>query len=175
MMSMNLYKKIMIFGSPGGGKSTFAYQLHRMTGLPLYHLDKYFFTHNWQIREYQEFLNNLQSFVNQPSWIIDGNGTRSLEMRWARADLILYFHRPRWLCYYRVIKRLFNKNKFIDDRGENCPETVRLDLLKYMWTFADRVEPLISNYRQSYPTTLFVEIKSDIDLDHVMTEIMQSN
>ena len=36
-------RKIMIFGRPGSGKSTFAVKLSRSIVFPLYHLDKYFY------------------------------------------------------------------------------------------------------------------------------------
>jgi adenylate kinase family enzyme len=49
-------KRIMIFGIPGSGKSTFAAKLSQQLGLPLFHLDKYFFTRDWQERDYDEFL-----------------------------------------------------------------------------------------------------------------------
>ena len=37
-------QRIMIFGRPGSGKSTFAVELALKLNLPLYHLDKYFVT-----------------------------------------------------------------------------------------------------------------------------------
>lgn len=57
--------KIMIFGRPGGGKSTSANQLSKELGLPIYHLDKYFYVENWVERNYQEFLVYTWSF-DQP-------------------------------------------------------------------------------------------------------------
>lgn len=101
----------MIFGRPGGGKSTFAFDLHQSLGLPLYHLDKFFFTSNWAKRDTQEFLTFQQDLVDQEQWIIDGNCTQSLEMRYARADLVIYFKYPRWICYGRVFKRRFFKTR----------------------------------------------------------------
>ena len=98
----------MIFGRSGSGKSTFAHDLHKITGLPLYHLDKYFFTRNWVERDKQEFLDIQQSIVDTHFWIIDGNSIKSLEMRYRRADLVLYLNFPRWLCYIRVFKRIFD-------------------------------------------------------------------
>ena len=32
-------KRIMVIGCPGSGKSTFSRKLHKLTGIPLYHLD----------------------------------------------------------------------------------------------------------------------------------------
>ena len=69
-------KRIMIMGRSGSGKSTFAYRLHVQTKLPLYHLDKYFFTDFWVEQDYQQFLGLQQSFVNEDEWIIDGNSTK---------------------------------------------------------------------------------------------------
>lgn len=156
--------RIMIFGRPGSGKSTFALKLHETTGLPLYHLDKYFFENNWKERNYNEFLTIQRSLVNQDEWIIDGNSTKSFEMRYAKADLALYFNYPRYICYWRIFKRLFCKNKAIDDRAENCNETVRFSLIKYMWSFEKRVKKQIANLRTKYPNCRFMEITSDKDL-----------
>lgn len=154
----------MIFGRPGSGKSTFALKLSQNTGLPLYHLDKYFFENNWVERDYNEFLKIQQSLVNQNKWIIDGNSTKSFEMRYAKADLAIYFNYPRYICYWRIFKRLFCKDKQIDDRAENCPETVRFSLLKYMWNFEERVAKQLTDLKIKYPNCRFVEITSDKDL-----------
>ncbi|MHB9147034.1 MAG: hypothetical protein ACYC2U_01025 [Candidatus Amoebophilus sp.] len=57
--------RIMIFGHPGSGKSTFEFTLHQATGILLYHLDKYFYTINWIKHDYAEFLTIQQSFVDE--------------------------------------------------------------------------------------------------------------
>jgi adenylate kinase family enzyme len=53
----------MVFGLPGSGKSTFATQLAYSLGLPIYHLDKYFYVGNWVEREYQEFLDIQKNYA----------------------------------------------------------------------------------------------------------------
>ena len=67
------FNKIMVFGLPGSGKSTFATKLAQYLNLPIFHLDKHFYVENWVERNYQEFLDIQQSFVKQPKWVIDGN------------------------------------------------------------------------------------------------------
>jgi adenylate kinase family enzyme len=155
------YAKVMIFGRPGSGKSTFSLRLSKATGLPLYHLDKYFYEANWVERDYQKFLEDQQSLVDQERWIIDGNSTKSFEMRYAKADLALYFNYPKPICYWRIFKRLFSKNKAIDDRAKGCKETVRMSLLKYMWSFENRVAKQLADLKQKYPNCKFIEITSD--------------
>lgn len=161
---MSFYHKIMIFGRPGSGKSTFAAELAQAMSLPLYHLDKYFYQEGWVERPTSDFMRDQERMVQQDSWIIDGNSTRSLETRWQRADLVLYFNRNRWLCLYRIFKRLFFKDPLIADRAKNCPEVVRFSLLKYLWTFESRVNNEIQRLKKSYPNAHFYEIKSAADL-----------
>ena len=35
-------------------------------------------------------------------WIIDGNGMRTLEMRYQEADIAIYHRLSRFLCLYRI-------------------------------------------------------------------------
>ncbi len=156
-------KKIMIFGRPGSGKTTFAYALHQATKLPLHHLDQHFFKANWIERDYQEFLKIQQSIVDQEFWIIDGNSTKSLEMRFSRADLVLYFNFQRWICYLRTVKRLFYPNHSIQDCAEGCKKNIRFVLLKYMWSFEDRVARQLALLKKKYPHVQFMELTSSKD------------
>jgi len=165
-------KRVVIFGRSGSGKSTFAAELHKILNLPLHHLDKHFYQSNWASRNYQEFLEIQQRIVNNNLWIVDGNNTKSLEMRYKRADLVLYFNYPRWLCYLRIFKRLFYKDSAIDDRAEECRETIRLDLLRYMWSFENMVAERINLLKEKYPQTQFVEIKNNRDLKNFKNTIL---
>lgn len=135
---MTTYSRICIFGRPGSGKSTFSQELHSKTDLPLHHLDKHFFTSNWVSRNYQEFLSIQENIVQQEQWIIDGNSLQSLEMRFARADVVIYFNYSRLLCLWRLLKRRFLAARHTKDTPEGCPEALRFNLLKYMWTFEYR-------------------------------------
>jgi len=163
-MDITTPQRIMIFGRPGSGKSTLAFKLHTLLGLPLYHLDKYFYIKDWIERDKKEFLAIQNDLVLQQKWIIDGNCTGSLETRYAKADICLYFNFPRRMCYPRVLKRWFFKNAAINDRAPGCKETVQWSLLCYMWSFEDRVGKAIAELRQTNPQVIFIEIKDKKDL-----------
>lgn len=157
----------MIFGRPGSGKSTFAKELHNNTGINLYHLDRYFYVENWVERNTGEFLQIQQSLVNQDRWIVDGNSIRTLGLRYAHAEVALYFNYPRWLCLYRLFKRRFFKNLAIQDRATGCAEVIQWKLITYMWRFANRVDGQIKDLQQQYPNVKFVEIRNKRDLELV--------
>jgi adenylate kinase family enzyme len=162
----------MIFGTPGSGKSTFAHLLHQALGIPLYHLDKYYFENNWVERNYEEFLSIQQNFVDQDDWIIDGNSIKSLEMRYSQADVAIYFNYPKLLCYARVFKRLLMKNHNINDRAPGCNEGVSIKLLKYMWSFEQRVSPQIQYLKDKYHDVEFIEIKNDEELKWLKDKLL---
>jgi adenylate kinase family enzyme/RimJ/RimL family protein N-acetyltransferase len=156
--------KIMIIGRPGSGKSTTAKKLHQFLKIPLYHLDKFFFLANWQARSEAEFLKIKSNFLHQPEWIIDGNATKSFELRYQYATHCLYFNFPRYLCYWRIIKRLFNKDMAIDDRALGCKETIRWYLVQYTWSFEARVADKLKKLKEKYPQTIFIELKNQKEL-----------
>lgn len=157
--------KIMVFGRPGAGKSTFSYLAHNSLNIPVYHLDKYFFESNWIERNYQEFLKIQQKIVDSESWIIDGNAIKSLEMRYSQADLVLYFNYPKILCCVRILQRLFYKDINIDDRAPRCNEKITLGLLRYLWNFDKQVNNKILYLNEKYPNVKFMQVKNNFELD----------
>jgi adenylate kinase family enzyme len=163
-------KRIMIFGRSGSGKSTFAIWLAQKLDLPLHHLDKHFYQENWIERDYFDFLAIQQNIVDGDEWIVDGNSTRSIEMRWSRADLVIYFNFSRIICYWRILKRFFWPNKSFDDRAPGCDEKITWSLLKYIWRFEKRVAGQLALLKESYPEALFREIKNADDLKRLKSE-----
>ena len=167
--------KIMIFGRPGSGKSTFANQLGKKLNIPVYHLDKYFYVENWVERDKQEFLDIQLNLVSQDNWIIDGNATKSLEMRYAEADIAIYLLFPRYICLWRIFRRYWLKDKDIDDRAPECPERFSWKFLLYTWTFDNRVKGQIKLLQIKYPQVKFYKIQSDKQLMNLRKQLYESN
>lgn len=165
-------KRIMIFGRTGSGKSTFAVRLAQALELPLYHLDQWFYTEQWVERDRAEFLAIQQNLVDQDHWMIDGNSLKSLEMRYCRADTVIYVCLPRWLCLLRLLKRRFFKDRSIQDRAPNCPEKITLKLLQYTWTFEDRTRDQIVSLRAAYPNVPFYEVRTQNQLDMLFQKLV---
>lgn len=164
----------MIFGIPGSGKSTFALKLSRLLNAPLFHIDKYFFVSGWEERNYEEFLQIQKGLVNQDSWIIDGNATRSFDIRFSRADTVIYFHFNRILCLWRIFKRLIRKHPHISDRAEGCTEKLHFHLIKYLWSFPQRVKQSIEDLRLKYPEAKFYEFQNDRQAYFFLTTLKKS-
>lgn len=116
-------ERILIIGCPGAGKSTFARMLSEKTGLPLVHLDKLYWRGDWEHIARDEFDILLQSELEKPQWIIDGNFNRTIPHRLKYADHVFYLDMPTYLCLWGVTKRVIQHHGSTrDDMGGNCPE-----------------------------------------------------
>ena len=74
-------KRIMVIGCPGSGKSTFSRKLHKLTGIPLYHLDLMYWNPDRTIVDKSVFRERLVNAIQSKEWIIDGNYKSTLELR----------------------------------------------------------------------------------------------
>ena len=91
-------KKVIIIGSPGSGKSTFARKLSEKTKLPLFHLDNIYHKSDGSHIEKGEFDKIITKIMDGDSWILDGNYQRTLELRIAKCDTVFLLDISTDLC-----------------------------------------------------------------------------
>ena len=124
-------KRIAIVGISGSGKSTFANKLGIKLGIPVIHLDKHFFTKDWNERYSRaDFKLIAEDFTKTDTWIIDGNYRSSIDMRFERSNIIIFLDYPKYKCIWRSFVRAFNRNQPFD-KTEGAKEKFTLHLLKY--------------------------------------------
>ena len=169
-----IMKKIVVFGMPGAGKSTWSLKLSNNTGIPVYHIDQFFFTNNWERRPAEDFIKSKQEIMQKDSWILDGNSLTTLELRYKEADTVILFAYPRLICYWRIVKRLFSKDPAIKDRAPGCKEAVRWELVQYMWSFNDRAEKLGEDLQKLYPNVAFYVVRSDKEAEKLLKLLCNS-
>ena len=93
-------KRVIVIGSPGAGKSTFARKLKDKTGLPLYYLDRIFHKPDGTTFTRKEFDQKLQTIMQTDRWIIDGNYQRTDQLpgiyelieQYQDSRRIIFFH-----------------------------------------------------------------------------------
>lgn len=111
-------QKILIIGSPGSGKSTFSFRLSEKLNIPIIHLDKLFWKSGWVSRSKEAFDKLLIEEMEKESWIIDGNYSRTLPMRLEKADTVIFFDYSRFVCLWRVLKRVITNYGKVTCRHE---------------------------------------------------------
>lgn len=129
-------ERIVIIGCPGSGKSTLARELGEKLNLTVIHLDRLWWTRNWQNVSMEEFDERLNNALKLDSWIIDGNYSRTMDARLAKCDTIIYLDYSRWACLWGMFQRVvLNRGKVRPDMAEGCPERFDWDIVKFIWNF----------------------------------------
>jgi adenylate kinase family enzyme len=129
-------QRVVIIGSPGAGKSTFARALALRTGLPPIHLDVHFWQPGWVMPAPAEWRERLDRIVAEPRWIIDGNYGSALERALPLADTVLWLDPPRHTPLWRAAWRhLTAGGKDRPDRAAGCPPKFDAEFLRYIWHF----------------------------------------
>lgn len=99
-------KKVIIIGCPGSGKTTFAEKLCKKTGIPLYHLDAIWHKPDRTHIPRDDFDARMREIFDEESWIIDGNYSRTIEMRLMECDTAFLFDLPTEVCLQGATERL---------------------------------------------------------------------
>ena len=137
-------KRILIIGSGGAGKSTFARQLHQTTNIELFHLDKLYWKPNWVEPTKDEWKKTVEDLIKKDSWIMDGNYGGTMEMRIAACDTVIFLDLPPAICVWRAVKRyLFYKKNNRPDMAQGCAERLDLKFLKWIWDYPTRTKPRV--------------------------------
>jgi adenylate kinase family enzyme len=129
-------KRVMVIGGPGSGKSTLSRQLHGLTGLPLFHLDRLYWRRGWTPCPKDEWHRLLRELAAQEEWIMDGGYDSTFALRMPRADTVLWLDLPLRVAFPRVLRRMaFNFRRVRPDLAPECPERIDLAFLRWAWTF----------------------------------------
>lgn len=135
-------KRIIIIGSAGAGKSTLTRRLSHILNVPIIHLDRYYWQPNWVATPNEEWDQRVIQFTYEDSWIMDGNYSRTLDLRLERADTVIFLDLPRLLCLYRIIKRRLQYNgRTRPDLNEQCPEKLDWAFIGWVWNYKHRSRP----------------------------------
>jgi len=129
-------ERIMIVGCGGAGKSTLARQLGEKLGLPVVHLDKLFWHSGWVESTKEEIDGKIMLELQKERWIIDGNYMRTMPIRMAHCDTVIFLDFNRVSCVWGILKRyLTNIGKVRPDMAEGCPEKIDWEFFVWIWNF----------------------------------------
>ena len=137
-------KRVMVIGCGGAGKTTFARNLHSITGIKLIHLDQHYWQADWVETNSADWEKKVEQLSAEEEWIIDGNYGGTMDIRLSKADTVIFINRSKWLCIYRVLYRFIkNVGRSREDMAEGCPERFTWDFIKYIYHYNNTRRPQI--------------------------------
>ena len=102
-------KKVIVLGCSGSGKSTFSKKLHLATGLPLIHLDNIWWKPDRTHISREDFDRKLDSICREDKWILDGDYSRTYEVRFKACDTVIFIDSDYEECIKGITERVGKK------------------------------------------------------------------
>jgi adenylate kinase family enzyme len=133
MMLNELGERICIMGPSNSGKSTLAETISRARGLDVVHLDQlYHLPHtDWVPRPADEFTALHDAAISGSHWVMEGNYSRLLPQRLARATGFILLDVATMVSLYRYLRRCWFER---DPRGalEGGRDSVKWDMIRHI-------------------------------------------
>jgi adenylate kinase family enzyme len=148
-------QRVLVMGSSGSGKSTFARRLSDITGLPAVSLDAQFWKPGWVASDTAEFDHRLAQAALLPRWIMDGNyiSNGAGELRRSLADAVVWFDLPRRICMTGIITRIATGyGQVRPEMAPGCPEKIDFEFFRYVWTYRRQQRPKLLKYFEGLRT-----------------------
>lgn len=147
--------KVIVIGSPGAGKSTFARKLRDLTGLPLYYLDMLWHRPDQTNISREAFDKRLGEMLKADKWIIDGNYLRTLEMRLRECDTVFLMDYPLEVCILGAQSRIGKKREDLPWVESEFDEEFKQWIIDFPKNQLPRTYELLSQYRESSNIIIF--------------------
>ncbi len=148
-------QKVIIIGSPGAGKSTFARKLRDCTSLPLYYLDMLWHKPNQTTVPRELFDAQLQEILQKDRWIIDGNYQRTLVPRLDACDTVFLLDFPVEICLHGAQSRVGEKREDLPWIETEFDEEFRQSILDFPRMQLPQIYELLNKYQASRQIIIF--------------------
>lgn len=98
-------KRIVVVGTSGSGKTTFAAALAKQLRVPHIELDALHWEPNWVEASQAVFEQRVAQAIAGDAWVTDGNYSAVRSLLWARAEMIVWLDYPLPVIMGRLLWR----------------------------------------------------------------------
>ncbi|HEX8163859.1 MAG TPA: DNA topology modulation protein [Pyrinomonadaceae bacterium] len=169
-------RKILVIGSGGAGKSTFSRRLGGILGIEVFHLDALYWKPGWVETPKPEWRRVVEELAGRESWIMDGNYSGTLGLRFEACDTVIFLDVPRLVCLWRVLKRsALYRAGGRPDMAQGCDEKLDVEFLKFLrwvWDYPTRTRPkVLELLRKSPPGKNIFRLRGRADVESFLQNV----
>jgi adenylate kinase family enzyme len=103
------YRRLVVIGTTGSGKSTFAEQLAMKLDLDFVELDALHWEANWTEAPDEVFRARVDQATLAPGWVVAGNYSVTRDIVWPRAEAVIWLDYSLWTIFWRLTFRTFRR------------------------------------------------------------------
>lgn len=164
-------KKIMVIGCPGSGKSTFSRELHKITGIPLFHLDMMNWNADRSTVDKTVFRERLSSAIKKSEWIIDGNYGSTIELRLKECDTVIFLDYPVEVCLEGIKERrgkVRTDMPWVEAEDEEDEE-----FIEFIKNYNSQSRPQVMELLDKYSCKNIIVFKNRDEADEFLAQIKE--
>ncbi|MEO0473891.1 MAG: shikimate kinase [Bacteroidota bacterium] len=162
-------KRINVIGTSGSGKTTFASALAHQLNYPHIEMDALFWGKNWHESSDDVFFARIAEALDQENWVLDGNYSRTTEVKWQNVDTVIWidysFLRTLYQAISRAINRIITQKELWPDTNNRetfqllfSKDSIVLWMLKTYFPKRKRYHDMIQS--NTYPHIQFIRLRS---------------
>ncbi len=160
--------KIIVLGPSGAGKSVFSRKLNKITNIPVFHLDNIWWESDKSHIEREVFDKELASILSKDKWIIDGDYSRTYEIRFQNADTVFFLDYPLDLCLTGAEERIGKKREDLPWVEEEFDKEFQEWIINWFKDVRPIVYSMIDKYKNNKNIYIF---KSRNDADNFISNL----
>ena len=146
-------RRILILGPSGAGKSTLARGIGAALAIPVVHLDHLFWQLGWVESDETTFRARIAEAAAGEAWVMDGNYSRTLDLRLPRAGTVIWLDLPRHVYFPSAVWRsIRNYGRTRSDIGPDCREQFNIAFFRdWVWTYKHRARDRQARFMAELP------------------------
>lgn len=113
-------KRVNVVGTSGSGKSTVSRAIAQKLGYAYVELDALYWGKNWSEPSDEVLFERLRHAIDRDTWVLDGNYSRSIPIKWAKVTHVVWVDYPFALTLAQAVSRAFRRSLF---KTELWPDT----------------------------------------------------
>lgn len=103
------WRRVVVVGSSGAGKTTFSRELAARLGARAIELDALFWDAGWEPRPRARFHDDVRGAAEGERWVCDGNYRLVRDLLWSRATVVVWLNLPFHVVFGRVFMRTLRR------------------------------------------------------------------